>query len=117
MKTIGVVGSRRRATEQDRLLMVNAVFSIWEPGDRIISGGCPTGADRFAEDMARRMGMVIIIVHADWDKHKKSAGPIRNSVIAAECDVLIALPAEDRTGGTEDTIKKALKLGKEVVLV
>ncbi len=116
MKTIAVVGSRRRATEEDRLLMVNAFFAIWETGDVVVSGGCPTGADRFAEDMARRLGLTIIIHHANWSMYGKSAGPRRNTQIAESCDVMVALPAADRTGSTEDSIRKALKLNKKVVL-
>jgi len=42
---------------------------------------------------------------------------VRNTLIAKDCTVLIACVAEDRTGGTEDTIKKADDLGKGVILV
>jgi hypothetical protein len=35
---------------------------------------------------------------------------MRNGDIAADADILIAATAPDRTGGTEDTITKWLKL-------
>lgn len=116
-KTIGIVGSRRRHTVQDCGLCKQALLKIYQPGDRLVSGGCPLGGDKFAEGIARSMGLTITIHHADWNGPAgKSAGMLRNTKIAEDCDVLIALVASDRTGGTEDTIRKVLALGKEVVL-
>lgn len=114
-KTIGIVGSRRRDDERDFRLCLMAFREVYKEGDKIVSGGCPKGGDRFAEIIARRTGCTIIIHHADWDRHGKGAGFVRNTTIAEDCDVLIALVAADRKGGTEDTVKKALKLGKDVV--
>jgi len=37
---------------------------------------------------------------------------IINTYIARDSDILIACVSKDRKGGTEDTIKKYLKLGK-----
>jgi hypothetical protein len=45
------------------------------------------------------------------------AGFLRNTDIAKDADVLIAVVAADRTGGTEDTIRKVQKMGKRVILV
>ncbi len=117
MKTIAVVGSRRRNTLADKMLLIRTLADVVVDGDRLVSGGCHTGADRFAEEIARQMGMTIIIHHADWDKYSKAAGPIRNSQIVADCDVMVALVAADRTGGTEDSIRKAENAGKEVIIV
>jgi hypothetical protein len=107
-KTIGIVGSRRRDSRADHRACVKAFNKLYKPGDRIVSGGCPKGGDRFAELIAKRRGLTITIHYPDWD------GPAK---IAEECDILIALPADDRTGGTEDTIRKAAKLKKKIVLV
>ena len=46
----------------------------------------------------------------------RGAGFVRNGDIAKDSDVLIACVAPDRTGGTEDTIKKFLKLKTEKCL-
>lgn len=115
-KAIGIVGSRRRDRPSDKLDCFHAFRAIYEEGDRIVSGGCPKGGDRFAVEIALEQGITITIHYPDWNKHKKAAGFVRNSKIAEDCDVLIALPSPDRTGGTEDTIKKAVKLGKKVIL-
>lgn len=116
-KAIAIVGSRRRATECDKDLLVDAFLAIREPSDRIVSGGCWLGADRFAEEIADEFGHVMTIYHADWDKYGKAAGPIRNTNIAGDCVVMLALPSRDRTGGTEDVMRKAMKLGVRVILL
>lgn len=116
-KIIGIVGSRRRCSEEDRSALFNQFTRLYKEGDRIISGGCSQGGDFFAEEIAKRRGIPIIIHHAAWSKLGRGAGIIRNTKIAEECDILIALVASDRTGGTEDTIKKALKLEKSVIII
>lgn len=111
-KKIGIVGSRRRNKKEDFKLIKDKLLEYYEEGDIIVSGGCRSGADRFAETLARDLGITIIIHHANWDKYGKKAGLIRNTKIAEDSDWLIACVSSDRTGGTEDTIKKFDKLGK-----
>lgn len=117
-KTIGIVGSRRRGTANDFVLLCAAFDLIYKPGDRIVSGGCPKGADEFAEVIARKRGLTIIIHHADWrGPLGQRAGFRRNTEIARDGDEFLALVAPDRKGGTEDTVAKCLRLGKTVWLV
>jgi len=111
-KKIGIVGSRRRYSREDYILIKDKFLKYYEDGDIIVSGGCKTGADRFAETIARDLGITIIIHHADWKNNGKTAGFIRNTKIAEDSDILLACVSEDRKGGTEDTIKKYEKLGK-----
>jgi hypothetical protein len=113
---IGIVGSRRRNTANDNIKLLVAFDKEYQEGDTLVSGGCPTGGDNMAEYLAKARGLTITIHFPDWIKHGKAAGFVRNSKIAEQCDVLIALVASDRTGGTEDTIKKCQKLGKKVIL-
>lgn len=119
VKTIGIVGSRRRDSNEDFGLTVSAYLAIREIyGEvRLVSGGCPTGGDHFAEMIAKQYGLTITIHYPNWELFGKAAGPIRNTKIARDCDVLLALVAPDRTGGTEDTIKKTEKMGKKVIFV
>lgn len=128
-KVIGIVGSRRRNDRDDFHKVYDEFFKIYLPGDSIVSGGCKEGADRFAEILARDEGISIIIHYPrkeNLDKELEKINPraawakvnyARNTLIAQDCDILIALIAEDRTGGyyTEDTIKKAVKLGKKII--
>jgi len=45
-------------------------------------------------------------LESEWNKYGRGAGIARNTLIANNCDILIACVSPDRTGGTEDTIKK-----------
>ena len=117
VKKIGVIGSRRRDSGDDYHIVRNAILEYFEEGDIIVSGGCPKGADNFAEEIAREIGATITIHHANWGKYKKHAGFMRNLKIAGDSDILIACVSEDRTGGTEDTVKKFNKLDKTNLVV
>lgn len=112
---IGIVGSRRRDTPDDFKAVRSAFEEHLFVADTvtIISGGCPKGGDRFAEKLADECGVSIVIFYADWEKHGRVAGFIRNTDIAEQSDFLIACVASDRTGGTEDTIKKFKKFHPE----
>lgn len=122
MKTIGIVGSRRRDSQEDFKTCWDSFLNIYEEGDRIVSGGCSRGGDRFAEIIAEKFGLTTengkLIIHpAQWKTYGKRAGFLRNGLIAQSADVLIALVATDRTGGTEDTIRKASKLHKYIIII
>lgn len=112
-KKIGIVGSRRRNTRRDFLQVRKKFLQLHKEGDVIVSGGCSKGADSFAEKMAKDFGISIIIHYPNWSKYGKVAGFKRNSFIADDSDILIACVAEDRKGGTEDTIKKFLRTKTE----
>jgi hypothetical protein len=117
MSVIGIVGSRRRDSKED-LEKCWAVFNkIYDIGDTLVSGGCPKGGDKFCEIIANTLSIPIKIHKAEWDKYGKRAGFLRNTFIADDCDILIAVVSPDRTGGTEDTIKKAETLGKKIIIV
>lgn len=113
MKKIGIVGSRRRNDEFSFDTVKRVFFEHYLEGDLIISGGCPKGGDRFAELIAKRHGIPILIFYPDWERHGKVAGFFRNTHIAENSDILIACVAHDRQGGTEDTIKKFKKAKPE----
>lgn len=117
---IGIIGSRRRNSEDDYKKVEDALLEcVNVESDIIISGGCPKGGDRFAEQLSTYYKIPITIYKADWDTHGKIAGFLRNTTIAQESDMLIACVAEDRKGGTEDTIKKFIKFhpNKKIILV
>jgi len=88
----------------------------------IVNGMCPTGADKLAREYARQRGRKVHEFPADWDKFRKSAGPLRNGKMAQfVCDrmndrvrgVLIAF-WDGTSPGTKDMINQALHKGLEV---
>ncbi len=127
-KVIGIVGSRRRNTDTDLKQLLTAFLEIYKPGDKIVSGGCTQGGDKFAELIAEKLNLTeengFLIIHRPKTVPKGSqysdyvnANYTRNTLIAEDCDILLALVARDRTGGTENTIKTATKLGREIILL
>lgn len=117
MKTIGIVGSRRRDAKADFDVVRAAFLEIYEEGDRICSGLCPKGGDRFAVLLAEEFQTPTLWFPAEWKKYGRGAGLIRNNYIASASDILIACVAEDRKGGTEDTIRKFERLGKRQLII
>jgi hypothetical protein len=76
-----ITGSR---TWNDRDLIAYQIgrFVGWEEAEggevTIVHGACPTGADRIADEIARRAGLTIERHPAEWDRYGKRAGFIRN---------------------------------------
>lgn len=118
---IGIVGSRRRDTSQDYVLVFAAFSKILIDTHHtslshvvIVSGGCPLGADKFAEEMARTHSIRTLIHKPNRESYLDTPEPWRstkqnydrNYLIARDArDYLIACVASDRKGGTENTIR------------
>jgi hypothetical protein len=116
MAIIGIIGSRKRLHECDYNKVLEQFLKIYQEGDWICSGGCPIGGDFFAYRLHKYMYVPYLEFPANWEKHGKAAGFIRNTDIAKHSTVLIACVSEDRTGGTEDTIKKFKQLHPEGIV-
>lgn len=81
----------------------------------LVSGGAK-GADSLGERYANENNITTLIFKPDWKKHGPAAGPIRNTDIVNNADTIIAFwNGESR--GTKDSITKAEKLGKEVIII
>lgn len=87
----------------------------------IVSGHC-RGADVMAEQFGEECGIRVITFPADWDKHGKSAGPIRNRTMAeyaSEGDNIGVLIAfwDGKSKGTKSMIDLGLKHLHEVHVI
>ena len=116
---VGIIGTRKRNSEKDKKLIKEKLELILSNEKDIIicSGGCSKGGDKFAEELASEFRLKKKIYKADWDRLGKGAGFLRNTDIAMESDILIACVADNRKGGTEDTIKKFKKFHPEGELI
>jgi len=71
-----------------------------------IVSGTAKGADQLGERYAKERGYSVKQFPADWDKHKRSAGYIRNEEMAKYGDALIAF-WNGHSKGSEHMIKLA----------
>ena len=111
-----MVGSRRRTDRES----VEAAIGELPAGSIVVTGGAD-GPDRWAEEAARGRELEVVVyrpdlggVHARWEAAERYYA--RNQRIVDDADTLIAFVAPDRTGGTEDTVRRALRAGKPVEL-
>lgn len=81
----------------------------------VVSGGAK-GADMLGEQYAIEYNLPLKIFPADWDKHGRAAGPIRNKQMAEYGDQLIAV-WDGKSKGTENMIKTMNNLNKPVYIV
>ena len=111
---LAIVGSRTFVDYDFFKVHVDEVFSL-ENITFIVSGGAK-GADTMAETYGRKNAIPFIVFPANWNKYKKSAGPIRNKQVVDECDMMIAF-LQDGSRGTMNAIQQASKVGKKVIVV
>lgn len=132
---VGIVGSRRRNTLHDRTLVFRILSKLHEKYEElwVISGGATQGADAFAKEWVLKMPHGPLVRYIEfpatkddlpWETEPRKAYGIftqrayaRNRMIAKRSVELYALVAEDRRGGTENTIQHAIELGTPVFLV
>ena len=76
----------------------------------VVSGGA-NGADKMGQDWAESHGIDTLIFPADWNKHGKAAGFIRNEDIIKNCDQAIAF-WDQKSNGTRHSISLCEKYNK-----
>jgi NAD(P)H-hydrate repair Nnr-like enzyme with NAD(P)H-hydrate epimerase domain len=113
-EAIAVVGSRGF---EDYPLLKRVMDSQHEhsPFSVVVSGGAK-GADSLAARWAREKGLQVNIILPLWDKHGKAAGMIRNQEIVDASERMVAF-WDGESRGTADSIKKAVKARKVVLIV
>ena len=80
-----------------------------------VRGEVVGGVDYLAKQWALAHGVPFKTERARWDLYDKAAGPIRNRVMAAMGDVLVAIP-EGASRGTRDMIEAMEVLKKPVFI-
>lgn len=102
-----IIAGGRNVHDYDKLL--DAIKESQFPIATVVSGGAK-GADALGERYAEEMNLKLNVFNADWDRHGRAAGPIRNRKMAENADALIAL-WDGKTRGTKNMIETAAKLG------
>ena len=76
--------------------------------------GAASGADTLADEWAKTQGVAIVSCPADWKRHGRAAGPIRNREMLEQQkpDLVVAFPGGK---GTANMISLAKRAGVQVI--
>jgi len=111
---LAIVGGR--AFSDYELLKSWIQFFLNDTDNLIIISGGAKGADGLGKQFAAEFGLEYIEFPANWNKHGKAAGFIRNQQIVDACDMVLAF-WDGKSQGTADTIEKAKRAKKPTFIV
>lgn len=77
----------------------------------LVSGACPTGADRLGEVVAAELGWNIELHPANWSQHGNSAGFVRNAVMVDTLPDMVIGFVRNKSKGASMTINLAKRKG------
>lgn len=124
-KKVAVIGSRKFEDYDLLKKELDKIYNI----SCIVSGGA-SGADSLAENYAEENNIETLIYKADWNdmsepcvvgknpygEYNKLAGFKRNTQIVEDADLIVAF-WDGISKGTKDSIDKAKKLNKKIIVV
>jgi len=84
----------------------------------VIVGDCSTGVDLYVRTLCDYNKILYTVFKADWSKHGKSAGPLRNKEMVKMGKMLGATLVAFKGGkGTANCIKEAENVGLTIMRV
>jgi hypothetical protein len=92
---------------------IQAAIARYGPSVEIIHGNA-RGADLLAVDVALFLGLPCVGFPADWDRHGRRAGILRNLEMLDERPDLVMAFQVGASRGTQHTIDEALRRGISV---
>lgn len=108
-----IVAGSRDVTESEVRAALHAC--PWIGFVSAVVSGTARGADTFGERWAQENNIEITRFPADWDKHGRRAGPIRNEVMAKNAEGLVAV-WDGKSRGTHSMIDLAAKHGLRIMI-
>jgi hypothetical protein len=119
-ETIIVCGSREWANQEEIISFLQGLQCEFKPSEiTIVEGDC-RGADKLAGAAAKSLGYGLIVCPADWKKHGKAAGPIRNQEMIDKYrpSMVVAFHNDyEHSKGTKDMCERAKVANIYTVLV
>jgi predicted Rossmann fold nucleotide-binding protein DprA/Smf involved in DNA uptake len=108
--TVAIVGSR---DYPDLKAVVDYVDTL--PEGTVVVSGHARGVDQVAEDAARKRGLHVISLPAEWEIYGKAAGYRRNEEIVYMADEVVAF-YDGKSRGTAHTMRLARNAGKPLTV-
>lgn len=112
LKRIAVIGSRSFSDEEYMRKVLFDQEKLNAEEHIIVSGGAP-GADILSEKISKMEEIPFLLYPANWERHGKRAGMLRNIAMIQHVDEVIAF-WDGRSSGTKHAIGLANKFGKPV---
>lgn len=109
-----IAGSR---TIEDMAVVEQALQAANASPERVqeVVSGAARGVDRLGEQWAARHGIKVKRFPADWRKHGRAAGPLRNAEMAAYATHLVAV-WDGQSRGTKSMIELTRARGLRVFI-
>ncbi len=108
---IAIVGSRAYPEPS----AVQRFVSELPAGTVVVSGGA-SGVDTWAEEAAYDRDLQTVVFPADWERHGRAAGPIRNAQVVDFADEVVAF-WDGASRGTLNTVVQAVRKGNIVRVI
>lgn len=108
-----VICGMRNYTDREGLYRALDNLLNWVKVKRVITGGC-RGTDALAKDYAEAHGYQHREVKANWVKHGRKAGPLRNREMAKQANATVAV-WDGISRGTKSMLDEAKKAGHEYI--
>lgn len=105
-----ITGSRAVAENDANFERLSVEIQRRYPNVSVLLHGGARGADRLADRFSREQGLRVEVIRPDYKQYAEKLAPLmRNTELVARADAVIAFYGpKGRTGGTLDTVKKAL---------
>lgn len=115
MNRVIVCGSRNVDPGKARSVICARLAEL--PGTVTIVHGAARGVDRIAGQEAEKLGLLLDVFPADWERDGKAAGFIRNQkMVDAGADLVLAF-WDGSSAGTQHTITRAGEAGIPVEVI
>lgn len=106
-----VAGSR---TIRDRELVRSQMNAAWRDWGRFeVVSGMAAGPDRIAADLAEAAGVRVVRMPADWERHGRRAGCLRNVEMVKSADAALVI-YDGSSPGSAHLIREASAAGLRV---
>ena len=116
---IGIVGSRKRSAKEKIKKILEDYIEFYNRKEITVVSGGADGIDNDAQWACKKLGLKILIIYPNRNDYKYKGNTIffeRNEEIAEISEYMITFPL-NRKGGTMNTIKHFINLGKRNRLV